>query len=144
MFLGWYGHLMALYKTKLNWVTWSPPKYVLPIVFSWYPALRIFWNTKWQIKLFKRFKIYLGQYITTNIWHIVGIMVPDIHANCHNQPIIMRRAIMMNGWLIITASVAEWLGRRTPWSCWRYGVRKVVSSIPGRRTIVGWVFHRTR
>ena len=32
--LGWYGHLMALYKAKSNWVTWSPPKYVLPIIFS--------------------------------------------------------------------------------------------------------------
>ena len=32
--LGWYGHLMVLYKTKFNWVTWSPPKYVLPIIFS--------------------------------------------------------------------------------------------------------------
>ena len=29
-------------------------------------------------------------------------------------------------------AVAEWLGRGTPWSCWHYGVRKVVSSIPGR------------
>ena len=26
--------LMVLYKTKFNWVTWSPPKYVLPIMFS--------------------------------------------------------------------------------------------------------------
>ena len=32
--LGWYGHLMVLYKIKLNWVTWSPPKYVLPIILS--------------------------------------------------------------------------------------------------------------
>ena len=43
-----------------------------------------------------------------------------------------------------TAAVAEWLGRRTPWSCWHYGVRKVVSSIPGRGNIIGWVFHPTR
>ena len=41
-------------------------------------------------------------------------------------------------------TVAEWLGRGTPWSCWRQGVRKVVSSIPGRGNIVGWVFHPTR
>ena len=41
-------------------------------------------------------------------------------------------------------TVAEWLGRRTPWSCWRYGEREVVSSIPGRGNIVGWVFHPTR
>ena len=34
--LGWYGHLMVLYKTQFNWVTWSPPKYVLPIIFSSY------------------------------------------------------------------------------------------------------------
>ena len=27
---------------------------------------------------------------------------------------------------------------------WRYGVRKVVSSIPGRGNIVGWVFHPAR
>ena len=46
------------------------------------------------------------------------------------------------GWS--TAAVAEWLGRRTLWSCWHYGVRKVVSSIPGRGNIVGWVFHPTR
>ena len=32
--LGWYGHLMVLYKTKFNWITWSPPKYVLLIIFS--------------------------------------------------------------------------------------------------------------
>ena len=44
----------------------------------------------------------------------------------------------------LTAAVAEWLGRRTPWSCWHYGVWKVVSSIPGRGNIVGWVFHPTR
>ena len=31
--LGWYGHLMIWYKTKFNWVTWSPPKDVLPIIF---------------------------------------------------------------------------------------------------------------
>ena len=55
MCLGWYGHLMVLYKTKLNWVTWSPPKYVLTIIFSWYPTLRIFWNTKLQITFLKRF-----------------------------------------------------------------------------------------
>ena len=30
--LGWYDHLMVLYKTKFNWVTWSPSKYVLPII----------------------------------------------------------------------------------------------------------------
>ena len=24
--LGWYGHLMVLYKTEFNLVTWSPPK----------------------------------------------------------------------------------------------------------------------
>ena len=44
----------------------------------------------------------------------------------------------------LTAAVAEWLGRMTPWSCWRYGEREVVSSIPGRGNIVGWVFHPTR
>ena len=44
----------------------------------------------------------------------------------------------------VTAAVAEWLGRRTPWSCWRYGEREVVSSIPGRGNIVGWVFHPSR
>ena len=91
--LGWYGHLIVLYKTKFNWITWSPPKYVLPIIFSWYLALRIFWSTKWQIKFLKRFKIELGHWVTTKIWHIVGIMVPNIHAKFHNQPFIMRRAI---------------------------------------------------
>ena len=39
---------------------------------------------------------------------------------------------------------AEWLGRRTPWSCWCYGEREVVSSIPGRGNIVGWVFYPIR
>ena len=37
--------------------------------------------------------MYLGRWVTTKIWHIVGIMVPDIHAKFHNQPFIMRRAI---------------------------------------------------
>ena len=46
--------------------------------------------------------------------------------------------------MLNTAALAEWLGRRTRWSCWRYGVWKVVSSIPGRGNIVGWVFHPTR
>ena len=32
MCLGWYDQLMVLYKTKFNWVTWSPSKYVLPII----------------------------------------------------------------------------------------------------------------
>ena len=40
--------------------------------------------------------------------------------------------------------MAEWLARRTHWSCWRYGEREVVSSNPDRGTIVGWVFHPTR
>ena len=35
----------------------------------------------------------LGHWVTTKIGHIVGIMVPDIHAQFHNQPLIMRRAI---------------------------------------------------
>ena len=35
----------------------------------------------------------LGHWVTTKIWHIVGIMVPDIHAKFHNQPFIIRRAI---------------------------------------------------
>ena len=35
----------------------------------------------------------MGHWVTTNIWHIVGIMVPDIHAKFHNQPFIMRQAI---------------------------------------------------
>ena len=43
----------------------------------------------------------------------------------------------------LTAAVAECLGRRTPWSSWRYGEQEVVSSIPGRGNIVGWVFHPT-
>ena len=70
---GWYGHLMALYKTKFNWVTWSPPKYILPIIFSWYPALRIFWNTKWQIKFLNRFFNLTGSLgyhkNLTRCWH---------------------------------------------------------------------------
>ena len=42
------------------------------------------------------------------------------------------------------SAMAEWLARRTPWSCWRHGEREVVSSIPGRGNIVGWVFHPSR
>ena len=45
---------------------------------------------------------------------------------------------------VLTAAVAESLGRGTPWSFWHYGMQKVVSSIPGRGNIVGWVFHPTR
>ena len=29
-----YGHFMVLYKPKFKWVTWSPPTYVIPIMFS--------------------------------------------------------------------------------------------------------------
>ena len=45
-----------------------------------------------------------------------------------------------------TASVAEWL-RAYVWHLdhiWSYDVRDVVSSIPDRCNIVGWVFHPTQ
>ena len=39
------------------------------------------------------FKMLLVLWVTTKIRHIVGGLVPDIHATFHNQPFIMRRAI---------------------------------------------------
>ena len=63
-----------------------------------------------------------------------------------NRPIVDLRATAQKNKFTTksTAAVAEWLGRRTPWSCWLYGEREVVSSIPGRGNIVGWVFPPTR
>ena len=74
----------------------------------------------------------------------------DITCTAVDTPSVSSHTWMLftSGWrcccFCLTAAVAEWLARRTPWSCWRHGVRKVVSSIPGRGNILGWVFHPTR
>ena len=41
-------------------------------------------------------------------------------------------------------AVAEWLARRTHWSCWRHGEREVVSSNRDRGNIVGLAGHPLR
>ena len=88
------------------------------------------WNMVYSTlsgSLSEKKKIYMSMYI-------YNLLLPFQNTLCN----------FVNTIQALTAAVAEWLARRTRWSCWRYGVRKVVSSNPDRGNIVGWVFHPTR
>ena len=90
---------------KCNWVTGSPPKFdtLLAVWYRTYMQSFIISHSSCAEQYgdmspdthTHTIKFIKFNWVTTKIWHIVGSMVPDIHAKFHNQPFIMRRAILM-------------------------------------------------
>ena len=92
--LGWYGQLIRDWWRRPS-ILQQPARDHVATVAKPVAASRLCCTVpvKQHKQFSKRFLNNFFNWVTTKIWHIVGIMVPDIHAKFHNQPFIMRQAI---------------------------------------------------